>query len=133
MITVSQPDIRLARRATGPLRVFNEAGVLGLADVHTAQRLAVLGREADESVQFAVALLVRALRLGSVCIDLTTIGRTVTAEGEEQIDISALPWPNVAEWSAACERSPLVAVGADAGNAKQTRTMIEHILDRIDR
>jgi exodeoxyribonuclease V alpha subunit len=35
-------DARLALRAAGLLRAFNEAGVLAPADVHVAQRLAAL-------------------------------------------------------------------------------------------
>ena len=31
-------DVRLARRATGLLRSFNDAGVLSAADVHVAHR-----------------------------------------------------------------------------------------------
>ena len=131
MIVAADPDIRLALRATGLLRDFNQAGVLGLADVHTAQRLAVLGREPDETVQLAAALAVRALRLGSVCIDLTTVSRTVVGEREEDLDVSALPWPDVAEWSAACERSPLVAVGADADPGRPMR--LAHGLLYLDR
>ncbi|HEY7050677.1 MAG TPA: exodeoxyribonuclease V subunit alpha [Mycobacterium sp.] len=40
------------------------------ADVHVAQRLTVLGGEADERVALAISLVVRALRGGSVCVDL---------------------------------------------------------------
>jgi exodeoxyribonuclease V alpha subunit len=105
--------------------------VCGLADVHTAQRLAALGREPDQSVQLAVALAVRALRHGSVCIDLTTVSRTVVAEGEEPLDVSALPWPVTADWSSACERSPLVACGPDAPPDRPMR--LAHGLLYLDR
>ena len=40
------------------------------ADVHVAQRLSSLAEETDERVTLAVSLLVRALRGGSVCVDL---------------------------------------------------------------
>ncbi|OBF33011.1 exodeoxyribonuclease V subunit alpha [Mycobacterium sp. ACS1612] len=40
------------------------------ADVHVAQRLTALAKEPDERVTLAVAYLVRALRGGSVCVDL---------------------------------------------------------------
>ena len=62
-------DVRLALGATGLLRVFNQAGVLTAADVHVATRLASC-RRADETVLLAVALAVRGVRSGSVCIDL---------------------------------------------------------------
>ncbi|HEX8631797.1 MAG TPA: exodeoxyribonuclease V subunit alpha [Catenuloplanes sp.] len=118
---MGEPDSRLAGGATGLLRTFNEAGVLGLADVHTAQRLARLGREPDEPVGLAVALTVRALRLGSVCVDLATVSRTVVGESEELLDVSTLPWPDPGPWVAACERSPLVAFGADADPGRPMR------------
>lgn len=131
MTTAAEPDLRLARRATGILRTFHTAGVLSLADVHTAQRIARLGREPAEPVQLAVALTVRALRLGSVCIDLRTVSHTVTGEGEEPLDVSALPWPDPADWRAACERSPLVAAPGDAAPGRPLR--FAHDLLYLDR
>ncbi len=112
---MTAPDIdRLAQRATGLLRAFNRAGVLDLADVHVADRVARLGGEPDEAVRLALALAVRGIRLGSVCVDLTEVATTVLGEGDEPVDVSALPWPDPDAWRAACERSPLVAVGPGA-------------------
>jgi len=48
----------------------DDNGVFDYADVHVAQRLTALREETDERVALAVALLVRALRGGSVCVDL---------------------------------------------------------------
>src|SRR5690606_39750877 len=53
------------QRATGILRVFEDAGILAPADVHVALRLGALGQEDREPVLLAVALTLRALRLGS--------------------------------------------------------------------
>ncbi|BBX24002.1 RecBCD enzyme subunit RecD [Mycolicibacter terrae] len=92
---------RVALRATGVLREFNEAGVLDAADVHTAQRICALGGETDESVALAVALTVRALRTGSVCVELATV-----AEGTELPELS---WPEPAAWLTAVRASSLVA------------------------
>lgn len=131
MTAPAASDLRLARRATGLLRDFNQAGVLGLADVHTAQRLAVLAHEPDERVLLAVALAVRALRHGSVCVDLATVSRTARADGEEDLDVSGLPWPEPAVWWTACERSPLVASGADADPGRPVR--LAHGLLYLDR
>ncbi len=103
----------VAQSATGLLRVFNLAGVLGLADVHTATTVCRIGGEPNELVQLALALTVRALRTGSVCIDLESVHTTVFEEWEEAIDVSSLPWPTPVEWRDACERSPIVAVDAD--------------------
>ncbi|BDY29806.1 exodeoxyribonuclease V subunit alpha [Mycolicibacterium mageritense] len=43
------------------------------ADIHVAQRLTALAGETDESVGLAVAAAVRALRGGSVCVDLRSV------------------------------------------------------------
>jgi exodeoxyribonuclease V alpha subunit len=123
--------LRLARRATGLLRTFNAAGVLHLADVHVALRIARLGREEAEPVQLALALAVRALRLGSVCVDLAEVHHTVTGDGEDPVDVSALPWPDPAEWPAVCERSPLVTVGPDGAAGRPLR--LAHGLLYLDR
>ncbi|MDI3314574.1 MAG: exodeoxyribonuclease V subunit alpha [Mycobacterium sp.] len=93
-------DVAVATGATGLLRVFNEAGVLDVSDVHVAQRVCALGQEYDERVRLAVALAVRALRGGSVCIDLPGVAASVGADG--------LPWPEPAGWLAAVQASPLL-------------------------
>jgi exodeoxyribonuclease V alpha subunit len=50
------------------------------ADVHVAQRLTALAKEPDERVALAVAYVVRALRGGSVCVDLKSDEMTDLAE-----------------------------------------------------
>ncbi|TQM43429.1 exodeoxyribonuclease V subunit alpha [Pseudonocardia cypriaca] len=110
-MTVDLGDVRLARAAEGLLGVFNTAGVLDPADVHVAARIGRLGGETDEEVLLAVALAVRAVRLGSVCVDLAAVSHTVLGEGEEIVDVSALPWPDPTRWLAACAASVVVADG----------------------
>lgn len=66
-------DPRIATAATGLLAVANQVGVLDAADVHVAQRLAALAGELDESVLLAAALVVRATRRGSTCVDLSDL------------------------------------------------------------
>ncbi len=83
---------RQARSVTGLLRTFTEAEVIESSDVHVAQRLSALAKEPDESVQLAVALVVRALRHGSVCLDLRSVE-------QQQIDVD--------EWLATITASPL--------------------------
>ncbi|MBZ5739520.1 exodeoxyribonuclease V subunit alpha [Nocardioides mangrovi] len=97
----SEHDWRLATRAGGLLATYNEAGVLTAPDVHVATRVGGLGGEDDERVLLAVALAVRAVRRGSVCLDLDTV---TTAAPE-------LDWPERDAWVAAIEGSPLVAAG----------------------
>jgi exodeoxyribonuclease V alpha subunit len=50
----------------------DDTGFFEPADVHVAQRLTALREEPDERVALAVAMVVRALRGGSVCVDLTS-------------------------------------------------------------
>ena len=94
-------DRRLALGATGMLRDFNEAGVLTAADVHVARRLGDLTGEADERVVLAAALATRAVRHGSVCLDLAAVA-DVAPE---------LPWPAYDEWVQAVSGSALVGQG----------------------
>jgi exodeoxyribonuclease V alpha subunit len=99
----------IAAHANGPLRSFNEAGVLTVADVAVALRLSRLSNEQSEEVLLAVALAVRGVRTGSVCVELATVAET-TIPDEDAPEIE-LPWP--ATWDA-LDDSPLIAVGADA-------------------
>jgi exodeoxyribonuclease V alpha subunit len=107
-------DVRRARDASGLLATFNEAGVLAAADVHVASRLAVLASEDDEPVALAIALAVRAPRLGHVLVDLTRIRETAAVDSEEPVDLSALPWPEVEPWLERVIASGLVAVGDES-------------------
>ena len=90
-------DRRVAAAAEGLLHDFNLAGVLESSDVHVAQRLGRLSGETEEQVLLAIALTVRAVRSGSVCLDLSTV-----------TDIAPdLSWPDPSSWSAAVAASPL--------------------------
>jgi exodeoxyribonuclease V alpha subunit len=94
-------DRRLALRAAGVLREFNEAGVLTAADVHVAERLGRLTGEDDERVLLAAALATRAVQHGSVCLDLRAVP-----------DVAPdLAWPAHDAWVAALRESPLLASG----------------------
>ncbi|MFZ2176349.1 MAG: exodeoxyribonuclease V subunit alpha [Rhodococcus sp. (in: high G+C Gram-positive bacteria)] len=117
-------DVQVAQRGKGALRLFNEAGVLAAADVHVALRLSALGGESSEDVQLATALAVRAVRSGSVCLDLTRI-REVTvdesaAEDGAEVDLDALPWPDDSALVTALRRSALVT-GGSAGPLRPLR------------
>jgi exodeoxyribonuclease V alpha subunit len=112
---------RRALRAPGPLRDFNDAGVLAAADVHVARRLAELAGEADETVLLAAALAVRGPRLGHVYVDLATIHETATVDAEDPVDLTVLPWPPPEAWLERVAASPLVAVGEEGGEARPLR------------
>jgi exodeoxyribonuclease V alpha subunit len=97
-------DRRLALRAAPPLAELNRAGVLTAADVHVAARLGRIGGETSADVLLAVALAVRAVRHGSVCVDLTG-----AAEVVDRLLGGAAPvrWPDPDRWTAAMAASPL--------------------------
>lgn len=93
-------DRRLAMSASGLLREFNAAGVIDAADVRVAARLSELAAPSvDDVVALALALTVRAVRNGSVCLDLMSVA--------EDSGAPDLPWPESGSWLAAVRSSPL--------------------------
>ena len=123
----------------GPLQPFHAAGILGLADVQVAAALMRIGGHhlaggttADAMVALGAALCVRALRAGSVCIDLTAEPGTWAPE-DESVDPTGAPpagegaggiwldWPDPVEWVAAAQAHPLVAHGAQAPDDRPLR------------
>jgi exodeoxyribonuclease V alpha subunit len=106
-------------QAGGLLADFNAAGVLEAADVQVARRLGELGREDGEQVLLAAALAVRAVRLGSTCLELDRL-HDVTLDEDGEVDVATLPWPDVAATVAALRGSPLV-VGTEQGTLRPLR------------
>lgn len=102
---VDPHDRRLALGAAGLLRAANEADVLTAADVHVATRLAELAGETDDRVRLAVAMTVRGVRSGSVCIDLGQARDTLLLAEPDG------PWLQVPAWRDAVLASPLVGAG----------------------
>ena len=97
-------DRRLALRAEGVLAEFNRADVLAAADVHVATRLGAMLGETDQQVMLAAALAVRAVRQGSVCVDLATVSE-VPLEEDVESDVARAgrlgrPGRRPARWSA---------------------------------
>lgn len=91
---------------------FQQAGVLELADVHTASRVCRLAGEKDENAMLAVALTVRAVRHGSVCLE---VDRFSEVDVEPDPSSDATPeWPSRDAVLDALRRSSLV-VGSAAG------------------
>lgn len=107
-------DPRRPWRAGPLLGAFAAAGVLASADVRVAERLGALTGEADEDVLLAAALAVRAVRTGSVCVDLAGV-RDLTPEEppEGQDAVPPPPGPDLDGWTASVRASVLVADGAD--------------------
>ncbi len=96
-------DWRQVPAATGLLATFNAAGVLDAADVHVAQRCCALAEEPSDVVALAVGLAVRALREGSVCVDLSTVAADIGGGADD----GDLPWPAPVELIAAVAGSSL--------------------------
>jgi exodeoxyribonuclease V alpha subunit len=78
-------DRRFALGADGVLGRFNASGVIEASDVHTARRIQALAAEPDDEVALAVALAVRSLRHGSVCLELPGLTAEALPDG--------LAWP----------------------------------------
>jgi exodeoxyribonuclease V alpha subunit len=94
-------DHRVAAGAQGILHDFNLAGVLESSDIHVAMRLASLSGETNEDLLLAAALSIRAVRSGSVCLDLDTAP-----------DIAPdLSFPEPTAWKGAITGSPLTEQG----------------------
>jgi exodeoxyribonuclease V alpha subunit len=93
-------DARSASTATGALASFNAAGVLSSADVHVAERVCGIVGDTDDEIRLAVALTVRAIRHGSVCLRLDELDRDPD-----------LTWP-ADGWLAKVEGSEVAAQGA---------------------
>lgn len=108
-------DARIVLNAAAPLVPFNQAGVLSAADVHVAQRLAALSKtDIEPAVLIATALAVRAVRLGSVCVEVNRLSEIAIDDEESGIDPDTLPWPDPADVVRALESSPLLT-GAASG------------------
>src|SRR3954469_1366541 len=115
MTEVDAYDVQRVRQASGLLRDFNDVGVLGAADVHVATRLGRLTGETDDRVLLAVALAVRALRSGSVCLDVTTARETTAVENIDPSALAGLAWPAPPDWLQALGGSPMGAGGGGGG------------------
>src|SRR4051794_3938442 len=112
-------------RATGALAAFNAAGVVSAADVHVANTLGRLTGEKDEQVRLAVALAVRAVREGSVCIDLHAARDTAAADASGEGESPS--WPtDVDAWYDAIRDSPRVGSEPGADDNRPVR-----LVDRL--
>lgn len=128
----------LTRLDIGPLQPFHAAGILAVPDVQVAATLMRIGGhpvtaaiDADTSVALGAALCVRALRAGSVCVDLAYGNGQWVPEGEAEQPTpdctgaapagAPLDWPDPADWLAAARAHPLVAQGVDGPDDRPLR------------
>lgn len=126
--TVPVPaDPAISVAATGLTGEFHALGVLDWADLHPARQLAWLYKEPDERVQLAAALAVRALRAGSVCLELDRVRGGVTGRDDEVVEVPDELWPDPEAWLAGLRASPLVAHGLD-GDPTLPLRLVDHKL-----
>ncbi|MFT3877882.1 MAG: exodeoxyribonuclease V subunit alpha [Propioniciclava sp.] len=118
-------DPKTATTGDRLLADFNAAGALTWADVHPAQHLAHLFGEQDSSVKLAIALTVRALRAGSLCLPLNRMRELDL--GEDAVEIPEDWWPESAAWERALRASPAVTVG-DAGPGSRPLRLVDGAL-----
>ena len=105
----------------GLLRDMHATGLLGWGDVHVAQKVSYLYDERDQQVQLALALAVRALRAGLVCLDLAEVSHQTFQSDEEAVAVPAELWPALAPWREAIEASPLVTLGPEPAGVRPLR------------
>jgi len=109
--------------ATAPMLVptlaalapWRAAGVLDDGDVALVRTLlrATAQEEAHPDVVLALALAVRAPRLGHVCVELRTVDALLLRD-ETAPAPGALPWPEQSSWLHRLAESPLVGTAASA-------------------
>lgn len=100
-------DSQFVRGAEGVLGELNGAGFLEAADIHVARTIARLGDQHDEPILLAIALAVRAVRLGSSCLDLTRVAGELRSEAP---DVVVPPYADdVEDWWSRILASPLTS------------------------
>ena len=119
------------------LRPWRDVGILSLADLHIADRLATLaGLDSDQQdVVLAVALAARAPRNGHVCLDLRTVADSARAETDvfgpdvlaarnHLLDTLPATPAAVDAWRKSIEASVLVALEGDSSDEALARPLV---------
>lgn len=122
----SGTDVAVTSR--GLLRDFSTFGVLTWADVQPAQHLAFLCGERDERVQLALALTVRALRSGSMAVDLTRVASEALPGEDAPVVVPPEAWPEPVAWLEAVAASPCTTVGDEATTASRPLRLVDDLL-----
>ncbi|MCB1029992.1 MAG: exodeoxyribonuclease V subunit alpha [Acidimicrobiales bacterium] len=104
-------QLPLVPTSSPELEPFVTAGVLRSAEVQVAATIIRLVQGTTPEVGLAVALCVRQLLNGHVCIGIDSIESDIESmelDGSAEVLVRALPWPNVEQWKAALSSSPAV-------------------------
>jgi exodeoxyribonuclease V alpha subunit len=112
---VTDIDVSLVPREVGVLDPFVAAGLFDPACIHVAATIARACSTNDLATLLGVALAVRAVGVGHVCVELTDVAATVVVDEEEDATgVTDLPWPDPETWVRELMNSPAVAlVGSD--------------------
>ena len=125
-LPATPPDVAVS--ATGLLRDFSVAGVLTWADVHAAAHAAYLYGERDQRVALAIALTVRALRAGSLCLDLADVPNQGFVDDDGATTVLPEAWPPLADWLAALRASPAVTDGPGPDASVRPARLVDGLL-----
>jgi exodeoxyribonuclease V alpha subunit len=108
---------------TGPtLALLHEAGVLGPGDLAVTATIGRLTGEQDPDVLLAIALAVRAPRVGHVCLEISRVrSEGLAAEGQAPIPFA---WPDEAGWLAAIAASPAVRHATEPRDRTRPRPLV---------
>lgn len=110
-------DIAVAAKGLIADCLTNE--LIGLADFHVCERLGFHCGEHNELAKLALAITVRELRNGSVCVPLDLL-----ATDPEKEDIS---WPSFQQWQQALADSRLVTHGIDDPGTTPLRLVADRL------
>lgn len=122
------PGGDIAVSARGLLRDFSEYGVLAWADVQPALHLTYLCGERDQRVQLALGLAVRALRSGSMCVDLARVADEAFDGDDAPAPVPAGAWPEPGAWLDAVAASPCTTVGDGAASDTRPLRLVDGLL-----
>lgn len=95
------------------LAPFVSAGLFDRAAIHVAATVARACSVNDLATLLGVALAVRAVGLGHVCVELTDVAATVVPDEEDPMSTIDLPWPDPITWVQALTKSPAVEHSTD--------------------
>lgn len=92
------------------LRPFIKAGILGTSDVHVAEVISKSAGDRTHELLLAIALSVRAVRMGDVCVMLEGVARTALPEVIRDREQVALEWPEPSVWMESLSKSEIVFI-----------------------
>lgn len=126
----------------GDLDAFVDAGVLLDAELRLARRLARIVGDEHAEVLLALALALRAPRLGHVCVELEQVAERTAVEpapgrlrGQEDLAalLAALPWPDPSGWRRRLVAGPAVREAGSGASVGDTPLVLDRDRLYLDR